>query len=1283
MRRVLAGNEERLIFAADALLAIDGDVCELWRGTTCVPVPAATYRLLVCGPATAAVPEVRAAWSMLSSAGILSSDERGVEATPAAGSRLPAQLSSFRPYRLLGRGSFGSVYEAFDVERGIECALKICDQVDPESLLDFKNEVRTAWSLSHPNLVVPFQLHCERGLWFYAMELVRGRRITDSFTAIAPEQRLIWLSGVIPEIVDALETLHRRGVLHLDLTPNNIMVRDDGSAAILDFGLARWRGERPLGTRAVTAEASGTLAYMAPELLLGGEPGTASDWYSLGMLLYRLLAGELPFAHLGDNAITMRAFASPPTALRRISWVPTALALIVEALLQPRPAERGDGRALLFALARDQGTNRPDVATAPIFLGREELLHRLASLRRQTATDGPMLVRVAGPPGIGKTALVARFRAAYCDGLTLAGRCYEHEHLPFKGLEGAMDELRQWLMHDAPAELVNRMRPLLAGPARLFPGFTQLVGDDPTPAGPSPNIERGLAYQQLKQLFRELVEQSPLMICIDDVHWGDHDTVQLLVELLSPPLAPRMLVLCTHRSGDAIAESAFLTELARLEARGLLFRRAVVEVGPLDAASMQALAEHHAIRVDPRLVASAVDEAAGSPFLAEEFARYLAEHTSLSSRVPALRDMVAARVDALSDEEQEIFELISVAGRSLDERRIAAASRAEPAVVSRALITLKARSLLRGAVNEGRPTVAVYHDRVRVEAVALLEHSRQSAYHRRWIEVLEPQGAAPHELFIHYRFTEDRPRAAALAVAAAVEASASLAFGRAAEWYSEALELDVADGHSLLHTRRAEALFNAGRSAAAAQSFILAADGAADTRRSLLRRGAEAYLLAGKFAEGTQILGPMLRERKISVTRGTAPLIGSILGQMLALKFRGAALRAPAVPASEGDLEVVDACWSLGRSLAFVEPLRGVDFVLRSLRGALRTGDPERIARALAFMSAGVFFQIPGLRGAARDYLARATQIAATLDDRGLRAVMQMWDAMIEIGAGAWPTALEKVMAALAVLDDGCVGVHWERYIAGGLAVWLLIHTGEVRRGLDLATRMLGDASERGDLYGQVQFIQYTAWDQLLRGQTEEARRQARWITTTWSVGTYTVQSFYSMLIEALCDLYDGDATAAQQRWQAGQAAFRRAGGPRAPQSRIDNTILEARILLRTEPLGPAQRRRLGQLARVFAVEERSDGRAHARWIEAALQRIDGRREEATRTLVALAMTYKQIGLQHWAYAAITQASHLGGPRPELEEAAAHYSVTEVADRTRWVEVFMPVGRDARSSPGS
>lgn len=323
---------------------------------------------------------------------------------------------------------------------------------------------------------------------------------------------------------------------------------------------------------------------------------------------------------------------------------------------------------------------------------------------------------------------------------------------------------------------------------------------------------------------------------------------------------------------------------------------------------------------------------------------------------------------------------------------------------------------------------------------------------------------------------------------------------------------------------------------------------------------------------------------------------------------------------------------------------------------------------------------MPILRGRARGYLDEARALAERLDDPSLLGVMRMWEGMIEIGAGNWRLALEEVEGALVALDQRW-GVDWERVIAGGLVVWLRMHLGDVRGALELAGRMYRDASERGDLYGQVNFIQYLAWQEMLRGRPEEARRLVQWISAAWSPGRYTVQSFYVMMIEVLCALYEGDAQAAAARWQQGQAGFRRAGGERAPQSRIDNMILEARVLLRG-PQGASGLRRLAALQRALMGEERADARAHGGWLGAAMRSFEGEPQAASAGFAAAAANYAALGIEHWANSALLQAHRLDPRRPLAPGVREYFAAHSVVAVERWVETFMPCGAPLPSSIG-
>ena len=239
---------------------------------------------------------------------------------------IPEVPDRFWIERSLGTGGFGVVYAAFDRQRHARVALKLLRRADPAGLFRIKHEFRALADLSHPNLVTLHELVADREPWFIAMELVEGHDFLSyvsgsgigvpasqesteilSFalqdeetgsTVLAPgplpkASRLLAcdldrLQRVTPQLVDALVYLHGAGKLHCDVKPSNVLVRRDGQLKLLDFGLAVELGPAPIVDGQPLA---GTPAYMSPEQALSETLTPASDWYSVGVMLFEALTG--------------------------------------------------------------------------------------------------------------------------------------------------------------------------------------------------------------------------------------------------------------------------------------------------------------------------------------------------------------------------------------------------------------------------------------------------------------------------------------------------------------------------------------------------------------------------------------------------------------------------------------------------------------------------------------------------------------------------------------------------------------------------------------------------------------------------------------------------------------------------------------------------------------------------------------------------------------------------------------------------------------------------------
>lgn len=219
-------------------------------------------------------------------------------------------------YRLaerLGRGATAEVWRGFDERLRRDVAVKLLDPVmaaEPGVRGRFESEARAAAGLCHPNIVSVFDTGEHDGLPFLVMELLDGRTLADEMACgPLPEARVRAL-GL--EILDALDSSHRAGIIHRDIKPANVLLTEEGAAKIADFGIARSAGDHSITD---TGQVIGTTNYMAPERAAGLPATPCSDIYGVGVLMYEALAGRKPFSADTPIEIIRAAQAGDVTGL--------------------------------------------------------------------------------------------------------------------------------------------------------------------------------------------------------------------------------------------------------------------------------------------------------------------------------------------------------------------------------------------------------------------------------------------------------------------------------------------------------------------------------------------------------------------------------------------------------------------------------------------------------------------------------------------------------------------------------------------------------------------------------------------------------------------------------------------------------------------------------------------------------------------------------------------------------------------------------------------------------
>ena len=545
-----------------------------------------------------------------------------------------------------------------------------------------------------------------------------------------------------------------------------------------------------------------------------------------------------------------------------------------------------------------------------------------------------MLLRLHGQPGVGKSTLLVRFHDLLrADGraVVLAGRCHERESVPFKAFDAVVDALVGYLQELPRNQAAGLMPRDIHLVTQLFPAFEGLaaLGDVPRRqvGAKDPRKLRLRAFAALKELIARIADKQPLVITIDDLQWGDIDSARLLAQLVTPPDRPAVLVLLAYRSDDAENNPTLretLQTIAAAGAGGEEIALAPLPPGDAEELAIELLAGGDRERTPPHVARTIAERGEGHPMFIAELAR---AHRSLDAAdrpPPTLLDILWQRVARLSAGARALLETVAVAGQPLASSLCFEAAAVGDGGLD-AVRLLRAEHMLRAG---DRGELNVFHDRVR-DAVLLrsdagTRRSRHLALARALERAVQPDLEA---LARHFDAADQHEQAARYALRAADAAMEALAFERAAALYRMAIERS-GEGSAALHEKLGFALRDAGRSVAAGEAFLAAAErlgGHSGKKTDLTRLAAEHMLVVGNAEAGLEVIRRALADvdEAIPPTYRRAWLM--VLGHGLQLRLRRARFRRRAeASVGPGELLRLDVLESACKGLDPTDSMRAM-----------------------------------------------------------------------------------------------------------------------------------------------------------------------------------------------------------------------------------------------------------------------------------------------------------------------------------------------------------------------
>jgi anti-anti-sigma factor len=719
--------------------------------------------------------------------------------------KLPGQTinGQYQIAEKLGQSALGTVVKVTDTVHNREAALRILSaRFGVETIDKFASQVQQLLDLEHRNIAQVYDCDwSQAGDHTYIVEEFLsgpslGERLGDGHNPISIDEAL----DIALDLTIALEYAHSRGVIHGNLKPQDVFLTENG-AKISGLGLGRLDEGRNLLEAPLVLV---TATHLAPEQILGQAVDARTDLYALGVLFYQLFTGRLPFE--GEVEAVMQAHLKqtpvPPSKLN------PHLSRSVEHLILKLLAKNPNDRYASARQARNVSSSlivTEEETTSQrrkVVIGREEQLTRLQALWQQARDRRGQLVFVTGEPGIGKTSLAQQLAIISQTPVLLVGHGEEIEGSTAYHLFS--QPLRTYFATVPPELSDENLQQPLSNLAQLVPELRQLLPDLPDPAPLEPKQEQLRLMSSLAQLIRQATAERPWLLILDDLHWADQSSLELLRYLGRHLPSLALMILGTYRD-DNLTPGHPLRETLRDLSSHPTYQWLSLE--RLDQAGVgQLLFLLWQQPVPEALVEKIFQHTGGNPFYVEEVAKGMDDdglvkiHEGLSYfpeadqvRLPrSVHEAVLGRIHHLNPETETLLRQAAVLGQTFRFDDLQAMTRLTEWEVLEHLDTALEQRLVQEA--SGGNAFRFTHVEIHHVIYAELGTLRRRLLHRQAGEALErrampePEQLA-EELAYHFSKAGEFERALVYSIQAARRSEAAYANEAALNWYNLALEV--------------------------------------------------------------------------------------------------------------------------------------------------------------------------------------------------------------------------------------------------------------------------------------------------------------------------------------------------------------------------------------------------------------------------------------------------------------------------------------------------------------